>query len=234
MRRTTPSRRRTTNPYWSAPTAELVARCRDLQRRLAAGRDRDGRRGRDRCARGRRLRLHLHLPRSAAASGVAQGDDERRARSAGRHREVAERERLRIGEEERRVGGGEVREARALYQHRCFDRPARVSPRGACCGHERGLHLLRRPRRMPLEEQCDGAGHVRRGEARPAENCVLVTGELDERRRDDVVAGRGDVRLELVAKRREARRREGCGHAGPARRYLGVLVRGHADASTPA
>ena len=153
--------------------------CGDLQRRLAAGRDRDGRRGRDRCARRRRLRLHLHLPGPAASPGIAEGDDERRARPAGRDGEVAERERLWIGEEERRVGGGEVREARALYEHRCLDRPARVSPRGARRGHERGLHLLRRPRRMPLEEQRDGAGNVRRREARPAEDGVLITGELD-------------------------------------------------------
>ena len=161
----------------------------DLKRRLAAGRDRDRRRNRDRCACGRRLRLHLHLPRAAASAGVAQGDDERGAGPAGRHGEVAERERLRVGEEERRVGGREVREARALDQHRCLDRAARVSPSGAGRRHERGLHLLRRPRRMALEKQRDGAGDVRRREARAVEERVLVARELDERRRDDVAPG---------------------------------------------
>ena len=70
-----------------------------------------------------------HLPGPAAAAGIADGDEQRRELAPPTvDRQVAERERLRIGEDERRVGRGEIREPGALDQHRRLDRPARCRP----------------------------------------------------------------------------------------------------------
>ncbi len=77
---------------------------------------------------------------------------------------------------------------------------------------ERRLDLLDRPRRVALLEQRGGAGDVRRRHARAA---PVVRGPLVAReRREDVDAGRGDVRLHLE---RDGRR--------PARGEVRDLVR---------
>ncbi len=88
---------------------------------------------------------------------------------------------------------------------------------------------------MPLREQCCRTCDVRRGKARPVENRVLVTGELRERRREDLGAGTHHVGLQRVSERREPARREARRHACPRRRYLErVPGEAHGDrAATP-
>ena len=174
----------------------------------------------DRRAGGRDLRLHVGDPRSGPIARVGHGDGEGLRVRATACDEVAEGERLRVGEEQRLVGGADPHESGSLNEHRGLLRERRVGERGTGRGHECRLHLLRRPRRMALREKRRNACDVRRGEARPVENGVLVTGELGKRRREDLRSGSGHVRLERVAERRQPRRREARRDARPGRRHF--------------
>ena len=157
-----------------------------LERRLAAWRHRDRRRGRDRHSGACRLRLNRHLPGTGAAAGIGDRQEQRPRCPARDDVQVAERERLRIGEDEWRVGGRKIREPGALDRDRRLDRPGGVRPGRTGRGHQRRLHLARRPGRVPLEKQRDRPGDVWRREARSVENGVLVACELRHRRRDDL------------------------------------------------
>ena len=136
---------------------------------------------------------------------------------------------------ERLVGGSDPHEPGPLDEYRGLLRERRVGERGTCRRHERRLHLLRRPRRMALRQERRNTCDVRRGEARPVENGELVARELGKRRREDLRAGGGDVRLERVAERRQPRRREARRYAGPGRRHFEDVAReAHRDGAARA
>ena len=78
---------------------------------------------------------------------------------------------------------------------------------------------------MALEEKCRGAGDVRCGEARAGGDDEWVAAILGQRRRKDVRSRRRDVRLERVAERRQATRREARRNSGPRRGNLQQVLR---------
>ena len=164
----------------------------------------------------RDLRPDLRGPRARAAAGIGDGERDGAARRAG-DAEVPERERLRVGEDHGRVRGRNRNEARALDEHGRLLGLRRVCKRRPSGGHERRLHLLRRPGRMALEQEGRGTGDMRCGEARPVEDRERVSGELRQRRGQDLRARRGDVGLERLAERGQAAGREARRDARPRR-----------------
>ncbi len=121
------------------------------------------------------------------------------------------------GEEVGLVGTNDVDEAAALQHDRRLLRASGVAPRRPCRGDERGARLPRRPRRVRLEQQRGSARDVRRRHARPVEDRErgAAPGRLRRRRREDLAAGRRDVRLERVAEVRRRSRREARDDAAP-------------------
>ena len=82
----------------------------DADLRDAARRDADRRRDLEGCADAGGLRPHLDVPDAGSAAGVRDGDEPAGPARAGAHVEVAERERHRVGEDERVVGCDHVHE----------------------------------------------------------------------------------------------------------------------------
>ena len=169
-----------------------------------------------------------HVPPPPPASLIATSSD--RAGRSGRDGQVAGRERLRIREDQRRVGGREIREPGALDEDGRLDRAA-VSPQAGpavdisadftCCGvHER----------VSLEQQRGRAGDVRRREARPVEDRVLVARVLGSVEEMICAPGAEMSGLSLWPNGVRPAGREARRHAGPGRRDLRLVAR---DAERP-
>ena len=214
MRRTSAPRRRTRNPKLSPP-----ARPPRRGRRSARPPYRPGR------ARRARPRASLRSSPPAAGSRPSRRPPRRRRprtspRSRGsprpRHVEVAERERLRVGEDQRTVGAAD-RTSPAPWTRTQASSVSAVSAKAGpavdisadfiCFGVQPGWRWSTAP--PPRDVRC--------GEARPVENGEVVARELWQRRGEDLRARRHDVRLQRMAERGQAAGREARGDTRPGR-----------------
>jgi hypothetical protein len=114
--------------------------------------------------------MELDLPRASSLPGVGNAYEQRLVDAARGGVELLERERARLREDARLGRVRQVHEARALEGHRSLVGARGVGPRSTRARDQRGLHLLRCPPRMKLDEQSGGSGDVRGRHARAVED----------------------------------------------------------------